>query len=166
MNLTSGLVLPGKSNNCEKSEKEKNVKSEQARLLIGYWLGTVPSPDITDVEKRRKIKNEEIQDKLRNGEMVYGVTHFTPMMYLQYELTRIKLDYTVYKGEALGGYPCRVFSETDLRQYYDNNRDLFTRYFGDSFGFEEVAMIIEKRLKEKEYEDIVKDLLCKHEEWK
>ena len=66
----------------------------------------------------------------------------------------------------IAGYPCRVFSETDLRQYYDNNRDLFTRYFGDSFGFEEVAMIIEKRLKEKEYEDIVKDLLCKHEEWK
>ena len=115
------------------------MKNEQARLLIGYWLGTISSPDITDVEKRRKMKNEEIQEKLRKGEMVYGVTHFTPTMYLQYELTRIKLDYTVYKGENLGGYPCRVFSETDLREYYDNNRDLFTRYFGDSFGFEEVA---------------------------
>lgn len=166
MNLFSGLKLPEKSKNVKKSEKEKNVRSEQARLLIGYWLGTIPSPDITDVEKRRKIKNEEIQEKLQKGEVVYGVTHFTPSMYLQYELTRIKLDYTVYQGETLGGYPCQVFSEDDLRQFYDENRDLFTRYFGDSFGFEEVAMIIEKRLKEKEYEDIVNDLLCKHEEWK
>ncbi|MGN1142091.1 MAG: hypothetical protein ACI4TF_12885 [Oliverpabstia sp.] len=142
---------------------EGEVHEVQAKLQIATWMGVIDTPDLDAVEVRRKQKNDSIKAKLEKGEIVYGLTHYTPSMYLQYELTRFKLDFTVYKGEKVGPYPYQEFKEEEKRAFYENNPDLFTRYFGDSFGYEEVSMIIEKRLKEKEYESIVQDLLCKYE---
>ncbi|MEI3339912.1 MAG: hypothetical protein V8R80_08210 [Eubacterium sp.] len=45
-------------------------------------------------------------------------------------------------------------TEEEKRTFYEENGDLFTRYFGDSFSYEEVRMIIEKRLKEMEMRDL------------
>lgn len=142
---------------------EGEVHEVQAKLQIAAWMGVIDTPDLDAVEVRRKQKNDSIKAKLAKGEIVYGLTHYTPSMYLQYELTRFKLDFTVYKGEKVGTYLYQEFTEEEKRAFYENNPDLFTRYFGDSFGYEEVCMIIEKRLKEKEYESIVQDLLCKYE---
>lgn len=66
---------------------------------------------------------------------------------------------TYYKGKTAGPYPYKEITEEEKKTFYEENRDLFTRYFGDSFGYEEVRMIIEKRLREREYENIVQDLL-------
>lgn len=140
-------------------DSEQEWKEVQARLQIAVWMGTIPSPDVSALEDRRIQKNETIKKELEDGKTVYGVRYYTPAMYLQYELTRFKLDFTVYQEEKLGPYPLRKITETEKRTFYDENRDLFTRYFGDSFGYEEVRMIIEKRLKEKEYEEIVQDIL-------
>ena len=142
---------------------ESEVCEVQAKLQIATWMGVIDTPNLDAVEVRRKQKNDSIKAKLAKGETVYGLTHYTPSMYLQYELTRFKLDFTVYKGEKIVTYPYQEFPEEEKRAFYENNPDLFTRYFGDSFGYEEVSMIIEKRLKEKEYESIVQDLLCKYE---
>lgn len=142
---------------------EGEVHEVQAKLQIAAWMGVIDTPDLDAVEVRRKQKNDSIKAKLAKGEIVYGLTHYTPSMYLQYELTRFKLDFTVYKGEKVGTYLYQEFTEEEKRAFYENNPDLVTRYFGDSFGYEEVCMIIEKRLKEKEYESIVQDLLCKYE---
>lgn len=129
-----------------------------AQLQIAAWMGLISSPDFEEVEERRKQKNEEIKKRLAEGEIVYGLSHYTPAMYLQYELTRFKLDYTVYKGKYVGSFPYREITEGEKKAFYEENRDLFTRYFGDSFAYEEVRMIIEKRLREEEYENIVQDL--------
>lgn len=131
-----------------------------AQLEIAAWMGLIPTPDLEAVEERRKQKNAEIAQRLAAGDVVYGLTHYTPAMYLQYELTRFKLDYTVYAGESIGSYLYREITEEQKKAFYDENRDLFTRYSGDSFEYGEVSMIIEKRMREQEYEDIVQDLLC------
>ena len=47
-----------------------------------------------------------------------------------------------------------------LLAWYDANRDLFTRYFGDSFSYKESRQIIEKRMREEVYEALVQDILC------
>lgn len=156
-------------------------KQVLARLQAAAWMGVISSPDLEAVEERRKQKNGEIEKRLSDGEAVYGLTHYTSAMYLQYELTRFKLDYTVHAKALLeqysknisqapgfrggGGtraarYAYREITEEEKKAFYEENRDLFTRYFGDSFAYDEVGMIIEKRLREKEYESIVQDLLC------
>lgn len=131
-----------------------------ARLQIAAWMNLIPTPKLEAVEERRKRKNAEIEKALSEGKTVYGPTYYTPAMYLQYELTQFKLDYTVFKGTQVGDYPYREITEEEKRAFYDNNRDLFTRYHGDSFAYREVSMIIEKRLREQEYERIVQNLLC------
>lgn len=145
---------------CSETERDRVL----AQLKIACWMGFISSDSLQAVEERRKQKNAEVEERLAAGEAVYGITHYTPSMYLQYELTRFKLDFTVYKGEAVGEYPCRIISEEEKKDFYENNRDLFTRYFGDSFAYDEVSMIIEKRLKEQEYEEIIQDLLCQFPE--
>lgn len=135
-------------------------KELEARLQIAAWMGTVTEPGIQAQEERRKQKNAEIREKLERGEIVYGARYYTPAMYREYELTGIKLDFTVYSGEKLGPYTLHPVTEAEKRAFYEENPDLFTRFEGDSFGYGEVSMIIEKRLKEKEYENIVQDILC------
>ena len=156
-------------------EEEKQVL---ARLQAAAWMNLADSPGLGAAEERRKKKNAETEKQLTGGETVYGLTHYTPAMYLQYELTRFKLDYTVSAEVCLdnfsksisgspglsGGdknrparYSFREITEEEKRAFYGENRDLFTRYSGDSFSFAEVSMIIEKRLREQEYEKIVQD---------
>lgn len=134
-----------------------------AQLQIAVWMGLIASSELTAVEERRKQKNEEIKKKLANGEIVYGLTHYTPAMYLEYELTRFKLEYTVFKGKTVGTYPYPEITEKEKQDFYEKNRDLFTRYFGDSFAYDEVKMIIEKRLREQEYENMVEELSSRFE---
>lgn len=130
-----------------------------AALKIAAWMNLIPTPDLKAVEERRTHKNAEIKNALAEGKTVYGLTSYTPAMYLQYELTRFKLEFTVYKGKKVGYYPYKKITEEEKKTFYDENRDLFTRYHGDSFAYEEVSMIIEKRLREQEYESIIQDLL-------
>lgn len=130
-----------------------------ASLQIAAWMGLIPSPAMEAVEERRRQKNQEIERRLAQGEAVYGPTRYTPAMYLQYELTRFKLAYTVFAGKSVGGYVCQEITEEQKRAFYEENRDLFTRSAGDSFAYGEVSMIIEKRIREQEYENIIQDLL-------
>ena len=138
---------------------KEEVSEVFARLQIAAWMNLIPTPDLEAVDERRRRKNAEAEKALSEGGIVYGPVNYTPSMYLQYELTQFKLDYTVFKGEQVGRYPYREITEKEKRAFYDENRDLFTRYNGDSFDYREVSMIIEKRLREQEYENIIRDLL-------
>ena len=138
---------------------KEEVSEVLARLQIAAWMNLIPTPDLEVVDERRRRKNAEAEKALSEGGIVYGPVYYTPSMYLQYELTQFKLDYTVFKGEQVGRYPYREITEEKKRAFYDENRDLFTRYNGDGFGYREVSTIIEKRLREQEYENIIQDLL-------
>lgn len=138
---------------------EDGMKRVLAQLEIASWMGLIPKADFEAVEERRRQKNKEIEEKLAAGETVYGITHYTPAMYLEYELTRFRLEFTVYTGESVGKYSRHVVTEQEKQDFYDGNKDLFTRYFGDAFAYGEVSMIIEKRLREQEYENIIQDIL-------
>ena len=138
---------------------KEEVSEVFARLQIAAWMNLIPTPDLEAVDERRRRKNAEAEKALSEGGIVYGPVYYTPSMYLQYELTQFKLDYTVFKGEQVGRYPYREITEEKKRAFYDENRDLFTRYNGDGFGYREVSTIIEKRLREQEYENIIRDLL-------
>ena len=47
---------------------------------------------------------------------------------------------------------------------YEQNKDLFGRYFGDFFTYEEVEQIIEKRLREDAYDKLIEDVLREFED--
>ena len=56
----------------------------------------------------------------------------------------------------------RTITDDDVRTYYRENADLFTRAEGDPFAPEEVRDIIIKRLREREYRENVEAISLQH----
>ena len=79
------------------------------------------------------------------------------------ELTRLKLDFVQPCEKVREGGYCPDFTEQEKRDFYEQNRDLFGRYHGDYFTYEEVSQIIEKRLREDAYDKLICDILCESE---
>ena len=57
-------------------------------------------------------------------------------------------------------------TENQKKAFYERNKDLFGRYFGDLFSYEEVEQIIEKRLREEVYDRLVQEILCRFDKRK
>lgn len=139
---------------------QKEMKKANAELFLACQLGLIEKAGLEEVEKRRRKKNEMIQKQLDSGEVVYGLSYYSSAAYLQYELTRFKLDFVQELPKIREHYFYRPISENEKREFYRQNQDLFTRYFGDRMEYEEVAMIIEKRIREAEYDELVENILC------
>lgn len=131
---------------------QKEWEEAQAALLLAKRFGLIEDAGIEALEKRRAEKNRESAR--------YGARYYSSAMYLQYELTRFKLDFVQPSEQIRRLGVCPDFSEEEKRAFYENNQDLFGRYHGDLFEYEEVRQIIEKRLREEAYDRLIQDLLC------
>ncbi len=131
----------------------------KACLTLAKRWGLIGDDSPEALERRRAAKNAQAERAEQDGKPVYGTRRFSAPAYLQYELTRFKLDFAepCEKIRALG--ICPDFTDAQTRAWYDANPDLFTRYAGDSFPYEEVKQIIEKRMREEVYDSLVQDLL-------
>lgn len=58
-------------------------------------------------------------------------------------------------------YNYSMITSKDMVSFWNEHRELFTRYQGDSFSYDEVAMVIRKRIREKEYEQEIQNILRK-----
>ena len=118
------------------------------------------------LETRRQKHNEELRRMEQEGQRFYGPHYFSAPAYLQYELTRLKLDFVQPCEKVREGGFCPDFTEQEKRDFYEQNRDLFGRYHGDYFTYEEVSQIIEKRLREDAYDKLIEDVLREFEDRK
>lgn len=132
----------------------------QGCLTLAKRWGLIEDDTPAALEARRAAKNAEISRRGAEGAPVYGTRYFSAPAYLQFELTRFKLDFAEPCGKILALGVCPDFTDEQTRAWYDANRDLFTRYFGDSFSYEESRQIIEKRMREEVYDALVQDILC------
>ena len=144
---------------CFSGESEE--KYARACLEFAKRLGLIDDSSLDAVALRCKAENTKRKEMLEKGETVYGLKAFPLSVYLDYELTRFKLDFASEKEQIKKNYPYTPISKKEKKAYYKNNRDLFTRYNGDKFRFSEVDMIIEKKLREEQYEDEINNILCK-----
>ena len=126
---------------CLTPEQWRHAK---ACLTLAKRWGLIGDDSPEALERRRAAKNAQAERAEQDGKPVYGTRRFSAPAYLQYELTRFKLDFAepCEKIRALG--ICPDFTDAQTRAWYDANPDLFTRYAGDSFPYEEVKQIIEK----------------------
>lgn len=139
---------------------EREFKEAEAALMLAKKLGFIEEAGFEALEERRRQKNEEIRQKLNEGETVYGLTYYCAPAYLQYELTRFRLDFASMKAGCAGDSFYREVAPEEKKKFYSENADLFTRYLGDLFSYEEVEDVIEKRIREEEYDGLIRDLLC------
>lgn len=145
---------------------EKSWKEACAALLLAKHFGLIEDASIEALENRRREKNEKNRQAEEAGEIFYGPRFYTPPMYLQYELTRFRMDFAEPCEHIRKLGVCPDFSEEEKKAYYEKNHDLFGRYHGDFFTYEESAMIIEKRMREDAYDRLIQDVLCQPDKWK
>ena len=139
---------------------EKGLQKAKAALSLAKNFGLILDDSLEALEERRKEKNEENRYKQENGELFYGPCFYTPPMYLQYELTRFRLDFVQPSEKIKKLGVCPSFTREERLNFYENNHDLFGRYHGDYFPFEDVEQIIEKRLREEAYDKLIQNILC------
>ena len=141
--------------------KQKNafMKAQAEEFGIGSTDHFIDAVERT-VDQRRAETEWKHADAWKNGTAAFGARYLTPEMYLDYELKSIQLAFATYKGEMVGNHKCHVYTEDEKRAFYDANQDLFTRYHGDLFSYEEVDLIIEKWLKVQEYQDIIESVVA------
>ena len=141
--------------------KQKNafMKAQAEEFGIGSTDHFIDAVERT-VDQRRAETEWKHADAWKNGIAAFGARYLTPEMYLDYELKSIQLAFATYKGEMVGNHKCHVYTEDEKRAFYDANQDLFTRYHGDLFSYEEVDLIIEKWLKVQEYQDIIESVVA------
>lgn len=137
------------------SQEEFTMAQAQLRAAVNF--GFIEEADIDAISQRCQKHNRKIEDRLAGGEVVYGLTHFSLPAYLQYELTRFRLDFIEGKAE---NYEYMVITKAHRRKFYQDNPELFKRCAGDYFAYEDVEAVIEKRLREEEYYRYVQNLLC------
>lgn len=143
--------------------EERELREAEAALELAKRLGFVEKAGFEAVEERRLKKNEDVRRRLEEGQTVYGLTSYTAPAYLQYELTRFRMDFVSMRA---ADYRYREITEEEKKRFFRENPDLFTRYLGDSFSYEEVADVIGKRIREEEYHGLIKDILreCQNRE--
>ena len=130
-----------------------------ACLKFAKRLGLIDDDSLEGVAKRCDDENERRRKSLENGEIVYGLKEFTLPVYLDYELTRFKLDF-VSQSSKIKSYQFKPIDNKELKAYFKDNKDLFTRYSGDKFRFKESKTVIHKKIREEQYDDEIKAILC------
>lgn len=143
---------------------DRSLRKAQAAFLFAQKIGLLEDPSLKGLERRRQEHLAKLRKKEEAGEIFYGPRSFSAAAYLQYELTRLKLDFVEPCAVVRRSGLCPSFTDEEKRAYYEANLDLFGRYHGDHFSYEEVAQIIEKRMREEAYEQLLDELLSEHED--
>lgn len=138
---------------------DREEKYAKACLVFAEQLGLIDDSSLDAVVSRCENENAKRKIALDNGEIVYGLKQFTPTAYLDWELTRFKLDFV---SEQKGiKYSYKPIEKPQLKEYYKLNKDLFTRYNGDRFRFKESRDVVYKKIREEEYENEINNILRK-----
>ena len=127
------------------------LRKAQGAFLLAQKMGLLDDASFEALELRRDNYNNSVHE--------YGPHYLSKEAYLFYELTRLKLDFILPTEEVKKTGLCPSFSEEERREFYEKNHDLFGRYHGDFFTFEEASQIIEKRLREEYYDKLIEDIL-------
>lgn len=138
---------------------EMHLRKAQAAFLFAQKIGLLEDPSLEGLEQRRQQHNAQLRKMEEEGRIFYGPRSFSAAAYLQYELTRLRLDFVAPCDTVRRSGLCPSFSDEEKHAFYEANMDLFGRYHGDHFSYEEVAQIIGKRLREQAYEQMIEELL-------
>lgn len=132
-----------------------------ACLTFARKIGLIDDDSLEAIAHRCNAENEKRRQALENGEIVYGLKQFTLPVYLDYELTRFRLDFVAERDVIKANYTYSPIDKKQLKEYYKANKDLFTRYNGEKFRFKESRLVVYKKIREEQYDNEINAILCK-----
>ena len=111
--------------------------------------GDVKDSSFAGLEKRWKAENAEREEKIKNGEVVYGVKEYTFELYLQYEMSTLKEKYCNDKKRK-----GMTFTEEEVLEHY-NSHDWVHDDSEEKMDLETARISVEQELREKKYDEII-----------
>lgn len=130
-----------------------------ACLTFAKNIGLIDDDRLEAVAYRCNRENEKRRQALENGKIVYGLKQFTLPVYLDYELTRFRLDFAAEKDVIKNNYIYPPIKTKQLKEFFKSNNDLFTRYNGENFEFKESEMVVYKKIREEQYDAEINAIL-------
>ena len=124
---------------------------EEAELVFAYQLALISSPSKDARTKRWEEYNSASHE--------YGPAFLSEEAFREAESTDFITSFVLGKVK---NHTFRTITDDDVRTYYRENADLFTRAEGDPFAPEEARDIIIKRLREREYRENVEAISLQH----
>ena len=80
--------------------KQECLRKAQGAFLLAHKMGLLEDPSMEGLEARRQNHNEKLKMMEQEEKLFYGPRYFSAPAYLQYELTRLKLNF-VQPSEAV-----------------------------------------------------------------
>ena len=120
---------------------------QEAELKFAFNVGYMKAP----------LETLWKEDSIRRAKKTYGPRELSFEEFEESFLTDFRLAFVLRKDGI--NYEYKELTDEDINSFWNDNRELFTRYCGDSFEKAECIEIIAKKIREKEYLDNVKKLL-------
>lgn len=111
--------------------------------------GDVKDSSFAGLEKRWKAENAKREEKIKNGEVVYGVKEYTFELYLQYEMSTLKEKYCNDKKRK-----GMTLTEEEVLEHY-NSHDWVHDDSEEKMDLETARISVEQELREKKYDEII-----------
>ena len=143
----------------DSDKAQKDMKYAQACLIFAKRLGLIEDDSLEAVKQRCQAENDKRAQMLKEDAVFYGLTNFSFREYLEWDISKIKLDFVSESEQVKKAYSFREIPKKEIKAYYKNNKDLFTRYNGDRFPFRDLKQIIRNRIREEEFENEIKNIL-------
>ena len=87
---------------------QAHIRKAQGAFLLAHRMGLIEDPSMEGLKARRQKHNEELRRMEQEGQRFYGPHYFSAPAYLQYELTRLKLDFVQPCEKVREGGYCRI----------------------------------------------------------
>lgn len=123
---------------------EKRVKAE---LEVAFNLGFLDSPKFEDFLVLYEVERER--------RAAYGSSFNS---FESFEITVLS-TFRAFFSEGAAKYDYKEIGDDDIERYFSSNQDLFTRYFGEPFTLDECRDVVIKRIREEEYEGLIRQQL-------
>ena len=91
---------------------QAHIRKAQGAFLLAHRMGLIEDPSMEGLKARRQKHNEELRRMEQEGQRFYGPHYFSAPAYLQYELTRLKLDFVQPCEKVREGGFCHGAGET------------------------------------------------------
>ena len=111
--------------------------------------GDVKDSSFAGLEKRWKAENAEREEKIKNGEVVYGVKEYTFELYLQYEMSTLKEKYCNDKKRK-----GMTLTEEEVLEHYNSRKWTYGEE-EEELDLETARVSVEQEIREKKYDEII-----------
>ena len=129
----------------------EKIKQIHAVFEISEEAGYIEGAGYEDMIERMEAENERRKEALESGQPVYGLTEYTPELYMEYELSALRDQYC-----QDGSNPGMELTESETEDYF-NSREWIVGREGEKASLDSVRVIVEQELRKQKYDKMIEE---------